>query len=52
MTVGNGRLGAMLFGGVRNERIQFNKIRLWGGLNDWRTAIAQDLRTAAARVRG
>src|SRR5215471_15613149 len=35
LPIGNGRLGAMLFGGVRTERIQFNEISLWGGLNNW-----------------
>jgi len=29
--VGNGRLGAMLFGGVRTERLQLNEDTLWGG---------------------
>jgi alpha-L-fucosidase 2 len=31
LPVGNGRLGAMLFGGVAQERIQFNDITLWSG---------------------
>ena len=29
--VGNGRLGAMVFGGVAEERIQFNEATLWSG---------------------
>jgi len=29
--VGNGRLGAMVFGGVERERIQFNEDSLWTG---------------------
>ncbi|HUT12608.1 MAG TPA: glycoside hydrolase family 95 protein [Thermoguttaceae bacterium] len=29
--IGNGRLGAMVFGGVENERIQFNEDTLWFG---------------------
>lgn len=29
--IGNGRLGAMLFGGVENEHIQFNEQSLWTG---------------------
>ena len=29
--IGNGRLGAMVFGGVRHERIQLNEISLWSG---------------------
>jgi len=31
LPVGNGRLGAMIFGGVTNERIQFNEDTLWTG---------------------
>ena len=31
LPIGNGRLGAMLFGGVERERIQFNDITLWTG---------------------
>jgi len=31
LPIGNGRLGAMLFGGVELERIQFNEISLWTG---------------------
>jgi len=31
MPIGNGRLGAMVFGGVRNERLQINEDTLWGG---------------------
>ena len=31
LPIGNGRLGAMLFGGVSRERIQFNEITLWTG---------------------
>lgn len=35
LPIGNGRLGAMLFGGVTEERIQFNENTLWGGANNW-----------------
>jgi alpha-L-fucosidase 2 len=35
LPIGNGRLGAMLFGGVESERIQFNENSLWGGANNW-----------------
>jgi alpha-L-fucosidase 2 len=35
LPIGNGRLGAMLFGGVRAERIQFNESSLWSGDNNW-----------------
>lgn len=31
LPVGNGRLGAMIFGGVRRDRIQLNEDTLWGG---------------------
>lgn len=30
--LGNGRLGAMVYGGVANDRIQLNEESLWGGL--------------------
>ena len=31
LPIGNGRLGAMVFGGVEQERIQFNEESLWTG---------------------
>ncbi|MHC4112766.1 MAG: glycoside hydrolase family 95 protein [Planctomycetota bacterium] len=31
MPIGNGRLGAMVFGGIENERLQFNEDTLWTG---------------------
>ena len=31
LPIGNGRLGAMIFGGIDRERIQFNEISLWTG---------------------
>lgn len=31
MPLGNGRLGAMVFGGTAAERVQFNESTLWGG---------------------
>jgi len=31
LPIGNGRLGAMIFGGVADERIQFNEDTLWTG---------------------
>ena len=33
LPVGNGRLGAMIFGGVADERIQFNESTLWDGFS-------------------
>lgn len=35
LPIGNGRLGAMLFGGVAVERLQFNESSLWSGDNNW-----------------
>ncbi|MCY2989496.1 MAG: glycoside hydrolase N-terminal domain-containing protein [Planctomycetota bacterium] len=35
LPIGNGRLGAMLFGGVTVERFQFNENSLWSGDNNW-----------------
>src|SRR6188474_129081 len=35
LPIGNGRVGAMLFGGVELERIQFNEQSLWSGDNNW-----------------
>ena len=31
MPLGNGRLGAMVFGGTAEERVQVNESTLWGG---------------------
>ena len=31
LPIGNGRLGAMIFGGITDERIQFNEDTLWTG---------------------
>src|SRR5271170_6423271 len=31
LPIGNGRMGAMVFGGVTDERIQFNEDTLWKG---------------------
>src|SRR5260370_36066180 len=31
LPIGNGRLGAMVFGGISDERIQFNEDTLWTG---------------------
>ena len=35
LPIGNARMGAMLFGGVTVERIQFNEQSLWSGDNNW-----------------
>jgi alpha-L-fucosidase 2 len=39
LPVGNGRLGAMLFGDPVQERVQFNEHSLWGGVNDYDNAL-------------
>jgi len=31
LPIGNGRFGAMVFGGIAHERIQFNEATLWTG---------------------
>jgi len=35
LPVGNGRLGAMVFGGVENERLELNEESLWTGEPRW-----------------
>ncbi len=35
LPIGNARMGAMLFGGVAVERVQFNEQSLWSGDNNW-----------------
>lgn len=40
LPIGNGRLGAMLFGNPDEEVVQFNEQSLWGGLNDYDNALA------------
>jgi alpha-L-fucosidase 2 len=35
LPVGNGRLGAMIFGGIENERIQLNEESVWTGQSRW-----------------
>jgi alpha-L-fucosidase 2 len=34
LPIGNGRMGAMLFGGLAQDRVQFNEISLWTGNED------------------
>ena len=31
LPIGNGRIGAMVFGGLAREHLQFNDITLWSG---------------------
>ncbi|NNG35671.1 glycosyl hydrolase family 95 catalytic domain-containing protein [Nakamurella aerolata] len=40
LPVGNGRLGGVLFGGTDVDRMQFNEISLWGGVNNYDNALA------------
>ncbi|MGE4568453.1 MAG: glycoside hydrolase N-terminal domain-containing protein [Bacteroidales bacterium] len=35
LPIGNGRLGAMFFAGIAQEKIQFNENSLWSGDNNW-----------------
>ena len=49
LPVGNGRLGAMVFGGISDERIQFNEDTLWKGFpHDYDRKGAHD---SLARIR-
>lgn len=44
LPVGNGRLGAMVFGTIARERLQLNEDTLWsGGPKDWNNAEAVDV---------
>jgi alpha-L-fucosidase 2 len=54
LPIGNGRLGAMVFGGVSHERLQLNEDTLWSGApRDWdnpqaRTVLPEVRRLLAA----
>ena len=44
LPIGNGRVGAMIFGGVANERLQLNHDTLWSGApSDWNNPRAQEI---------
>ena len=44
LPIGNGRLGAMVFGGVGVERLQLNEDSLWsGGPSDWNNPGAREV---------
>ena len=44
LPVGNGRLGAMVFGGVSLERLQLNEATLWSGApRDWNNPTAREI---------
>ncbi len=43
LPIGNGTLGAMVFGGIREERLQLNEDTLWsGGPKDWNNPDAKN----------
>jgi alpha-L-fucosidase 2 len=43
LPVGNGRLGAMVFGGIDLERLQLNEDTLWSGSpRDWNNPLARE----------
>ena len=51
LPVGNGRLGAMVFGGVAMERLQLNEDSLWsGGPRDWNNPKAADFLPEVRRL--
>jgi alpha-L-fucosidase 2 len=44
LPVGNGRLGAMIFGGITDEHMQINEATLWsGGPRDWNNPGAKEI---------
>jgi alpha-L-fucosidase 2 len=49
LPIGNGRLGAMIFGGVQTERIQLNEDTIWAG--EKRDRINPEAATNLAEVR-
>src|SRR5215208_5285394 len=51
LPVGNGRLGAMVFGGVERERLQLNEDTLWsGGPRDWNNPKAPQVLADVRRL--
>ena len=44
LPLGNGRLGAMIFGGIDHEQLSLNEATLWsGGPRDWNNPRARDV---------
>jgi alpha-L-fucosidase 2 len=44
LPIGNGRLGAMVFGGINEERLQLNEDTLWSGYpRDWNNPHASEV---------
>jgi alpha-L-fucosidase 2 len=51
LPVGNGRLGAMVFGGIERERLQLNEDTLWsGGPRDWNNPQAPQVLAEVRRL--
>jgi alpha-L-fucosidase 2 len=51
LPVGNGRLGAMIFGGVRDERLQLNEDTLWSGApREWNNPGAREALAEARKL--
>jgi alpha-L-fucosidase 2 len=51
LPVGNGRLGAMIFGGLETEHLQLNEDTLWsGGPKKWNNPSARDLLPEVRRL--
>ena len=51
LPLGNGRLGAMVFGGIERERLQLNEDTLWsGGPSDWNNPKAREALVAVRRL--
>jgi alpha-L-fucosidase 2 len=51
LPIGNGRLGAMVFGGVESERLQLNDDTLWsGGPSDWDNPRAREVLPEVRRL--
>lgn len=44
LPIGNGRLGAMVFGGIESERLQLNEDTIWSGrYHDWECPEAKEV---------
>ena len=51
LPIGNGRMGAMIFGGIERERLQLNDDTLWsGGPKDWNNPKARETLAEVRRL--
>lgn len=51
LPIGNGRMGAMVFGGLQTERLQLNEDTLWsGGPRNWNNPQAREILPQVRRV--